>query len=296
MTKATLCRDFLRYTALAIVIFVTACATGPTPAPVEPTGEGIATREQPLTQTPTVASAPANTPLPTPAARVTPTRPATPGVFASAVTYYVALNGNDGWNGAMPAPNAAHTDGPFSTFERARAQVQSLDKAGLKQVTIQFRAGMYFLPATEQFAAADSGTANTKIVYENYPGESPVISGGVRVQNWSNVGGNTWQTTLPASTRYFENLFYNGVRRLRPRLGSYLGSYFRISATVYLNAPGPPATAPDPNCSIYVAGKGWECFDRFQYNPADPIGSSWRNLATPAYGRTASPHRATDRS
>ena len=70
------------------------------------------------------------------------------------------------------------------------------------------------------FTAADSGSATTGIVYQNYPGESPVFSGGVRVQNWTNTSGNTWKTTLPASTQYFENLFYNGVRRLRPRLGS----------------------------------------------------------------------------
>ncbi|MDR3699176.1 MAG: right-handed parallel beta-helix repeat-containing protein [Candidatus Sulfopaludibacter sp.] len=151
--------------------------------------------------------------------------------------------------------------------------------AGLNQVNVQFRGGTYFLPATVMFSAADSGTAATPIVYQNYPGESPVFSGGVRVQNWTNTSGNVWKTTLPASTQYFENLFYNGVRRLRPRLGGYVGAYYRIAATVYLNSPAPPAAAPDPNCSVYVPGSGWECFDRFQYSPADPIAGTWKNLA-----------------
>ena len=49
------------------------------------------------------------------------------------------------------------------------------------------------------------------------------------------------------------------------------------------DGPGPPAAATDPNCPIYDDKSGWECFDRFQYNAADPIVSTWRNLA-PAGG------------
>jgi hypothetical protein len=150
-------------------------------------------------------------------------------------------------------------------------------------VNVQFRAGTYFFPATEMLSAADSGSATTQIVYENYPGESPVFSGGVRVQNWTNTGANTWTTTLPASARYFENLFYNGVRRLRPRLGGSLGTYYRIADAVYLNAPAPPAAAPNANCAVYIAGSGWECFDRFKYAATDPIVNTWKNLA-PATG------------
>ena len=58
-----------------------------------------------------------------------------------------------------------------------------------------------------------------------------------------------WKTSLPASTQYFENLFYNGSRRLRPRLGANatnpLGVYYRVGNTVYLNAAPPPANPPD---------------------------------------------------
>ena len=196
--------------------------------------------------------------------------------------FYVAIDGNDAWSGALPTPNAAKTDGPFATFDHARAAVQALDKTGLTEVDVEFRAGTYFLPATVRFTSADSGSAGLAIVYRNYSGESPAISGGVRVLHWTNTAGNTWKAMLPPSTQYFENLFYNGVRRLRPRLGRLLGSYYRIADTVYLSAPAPPASAPDPSCSIYVTGKGWECFDRFQYDPADPIADTWKNLAPPA--------------
>jgi uncharacterized protein (TIGR03437 family) len=195
---------------------------------------------------------------------------------ATSANFYVAPNGSDSWSGTLATPNPAGTDGPFATFDHARSAVQKLNKAGLNQVTVQFRGGTYFLSATAQFTAADSGAGSLKIVYQNFPGESPAISGGVRVGNWTNVSGNTWKTTLPASTQYFENLFYNGVRRLRPRLGGSLGAYYRIANTVYL-----PAAAT--NCTVNIPGSGWECFDRFQYNPADPISNTWKNLA-PAAG------------
>jgi uncharacterized protein (TIGR03437 family) len=200
----------------------------------------------------------------------------------TSITFYVAPGGNDFWSGTLAAPNSNKTDGPFATFDRARAVVQGISKTGLTQVSVQFRGGTYFLSATETLLRADSGSAATQLVYQNYPGELPVFSGGVRVQNWTNAGGNVWKTTLPAPTQYFENLFYNGVRRLRPRLGGYLGAYYRIANTVYLNSPAPPAAAPNPNCAVYVPGNGWECFDRFQYAASDPI-AIWKNLV-PATG------------
>ena len=207
----------------------------------------------------------------------------------AAVTFYVAQNGNDSWSGLLPAPNSGNTDGPFATLDRARAAIQPISKAGTAQVNVQLRAGTYFLAATEMLTAADSGSATTPVVYQSYPGESPVISGGMRVQGWTNTGGNTWKATLPVSTQYFENLFYNGVRRLRPRLGvttgNLIGAYFRNVGPIYLtgtNAPPPPASAPNANCSVYFTGSGWECYDRFHYNPSDPIVSTWKNLAPPA--------------
>jgi len=201
----------------------------------------------------------------------------------ASVTFYVAPNGNDSWSGHLAAPNSTNSDGPFATLDRARAFVQSIVKAGLTSVTVQLRGGTYYLPATTMFTAADSGSPALDIVYQNYPGESPLLSGGVRVQNWTNAGGNTWKTTLPANTQYFESLFYNGVRRLRPRLGGPLGAYYRIENTIYLKAAPPPAAAPDANCPVYITGSGWECFDRFQYSKADPIVNTWKNLA-PAAG------------
>jgi Right handed beta helix region len=62
-----------------------------------------------------------------------------------------------------------------------------------------------------------------------------------------------------------------------------LGVFYRSAATVYLPGAPPPAAAPNANCAVFIPGSGWECFDRFQYNPADPISTTWKNLA-PATG------------
>jgi len=202
--------------------------------------------------------------------------------------FYVAPNGNDAWSGTLSDPNADLSDGPFLTFDHARAVVQGLDKTGLNQIVVQFRAGTYFLPATENFTMADSGTASTPILYQNFPGETSVFSGGQRVQHWTNTGGNLWQATLPTSTQYFENLFYNDVRRLRPRLApnattqeeALVGSYLRVADTYILTSK--PTSALDiANCPKIGPGQ-WECFDRFYYNSSDPIADNWQNLSPAA--------------
>ena len=233
---------------------------------------------------------------------------------AGSVTLYVsAAFGNDGWSGGLAEPNSDATNGPLASLDGARRAVRAIDKRGLDKVTVllrdgasrvrlaqlgglprqadadgggpsgrQFRDGVYRLSEPVEFGPDDSGSERTEIAYQNYPGEHPVISGGVRVLNWRHVGGNRWQTTLPPSTQNFENLFYNGERGLRPRLGGYLGPYLRIWDTVHDASGGTNCPANDENS---------KCFDRFEYNadPAAPYNSglqpeTWGNLV-PAPGK-----------
>ena len=201
--------------------------------------------------------------------------------------FYIATDGNDAWSGTLAAPNSGNTDGPFATVGRAQTAVQGILKnpQGRTQIVVQIRQGMYFVSQPLSFSSADSGTAQLQVSWENYPSETPTISGGMELGSgsglsWKNINGNQWQVSLPTSTQYFEQLFYNQQRRLRPRLGGALGTYYRVAATIYLSgsSSGP---APDPNCAVYVSGSGWECFDRFQYNASDPISASWQNLNSP---------------
>ena len=90
------------------------------------------------------------------------------------------------------------------------------------------REGTYYLPlsptapGTLIFTAYDSGTNANPITWQNYPGETPIISGGVADRQGRTgthleacVRASLWQVPLPANTQPFEYLFYNGQRRLR---------------------------------------------------------------------------------
>jgi len=190
---------------------------------------------------------------------------------AQTADFYVSPTGNDNNGGTLGAP--------FATFERARQAVQVLkqnSQGRTSPIVVMFRAGRYYLSATQTLTSDDSGTPTLNINYQNYPGEQPIISGGMRVTGWANIGGNTWQVTLPSSAQYFEAMFYNGARHLRPRLGNgTLGTYYRVADNVYMG------NSNDPNCPTYVQGKGYLCYDRFKYYASDPISNKWANLNSP---------------
>jgi uncharacterized protein (TIGR03437 family) len=204
------------------------------------------------------------------------------GAAPSTVTLYVSPNGNDFWSGQIATPNSGGTDGPLASFDRARILVQTIDKTGVSQINVQFRGGSYYLPGPENFTSADSGSPNLSITYQNYSNEVPIFSGGMQVQNWTNVSGNKWQTTLPAGTQLFENLFYNGARRLRPRLGS--GTAGSGDLGVYYRFVGPGSSPTESaTCDVPNGDGTYECFDRFVYDPiSTPISGSWKNLAAAA--------------
>lgn len=197
---------------------------------------------------------------------------------ASSVVFYVSSTGNDSWTGRLADPNPSGTDGPFLTIARAITAARAQDKAGLNQIAIQLRGGTYQLQSTLQFTAQDSGTPATEVIFQSFPGETAVLSGGLRIQNWNNAGGNVWRANLPTSTVNFESLFYNGARRVRARVGGALGAYLRVAEPVYLAGAAPPAAAPHPNCPTFAQGSGWLCYDRFKFKAGDAITNTWRNL------------------
>jgi len=178
---------------------------------------------------------------------------------AQKVAYYVSTTGNDSNPGTFlqPLATVAGAEGKLAVnyLNNCRAQTAP--------IIVQFRKGTWY---DQNINLTRSGCDSVApVVYENFPGEAPVFSGGVRITSWINVGGSSWQATLPSSTVNFEALYYNGQRRLRARLGSgtagVLGRYYRIGAPV----PG------------YT--------DRFYYNAKDPISINWSNYAPAAGNR-----------
>jgi hypothetical protein len=236
------------------------------------------------------------------------------GPASASADLFVAADGNDAWSGTLPAPNSTNTDGPLASVARAQILVRSLVRSSPNRpVTVMLRAGTYYLPlshtspGTLQFTSSDSGTSTTPVIWENYPGEIPILSGGEPVGkgglglNWTNVSGSLWQAHLPAGTQPFEYLFYNGERRLRSRLespagtGYYmkggvcygtvensavatslcnLGTYLRVADTI---APTDPGGAGCPTVTNSTDSTMVKCLDRFKYNPSDPV-AAWQNL------------------
>jgi len=151
---------------------------------------------------------------------------------STAADFYVAINGNDTWPGTLAQP--------FKTVDRARVAVAGL-KAHVsgRVIRVLIRNGTYYLPSTWTFTGQDSGTSTTPILYANYPGEVPVISGGQVITGWVQAANGQWQTTLPAGT-YFTQLWLNGSRRYRPRTTPYgylyiTGEYSTTGGTTTVN-------------------------------------------------------------
>ncbi|MGA8182767.1 MAG: hypothetical protein WB819_03885, partial [Terriglobia bacterium] len=135
--------------------------------------------------------------------------------------FYVATDGNDSWTGKLDKPNAAGTDGPFHTVQRAQKAIRNLKARGPLEtpVTVYIRGGRYALAKPLVFAPEDSGTPQDPITYAASPGETPVLSGGREIRGWKRVtdskllaqaGGELWKASVPGVKEgrwYFHELF-----------------------------------------------------------------------------------------
>jgi hypothetical protein len=249
--------------------------------------------------------------------------------------FFVAIDGNDAWSGSLATPNGQRTDGPFASVARAQIAVRALIQTHPdRPIIVMIRGGAYYLPlsptnpGTLNFTSSDSGTSQTPVIWENYPGELPNISGGEAISRgreqinfhglgltWTQVSGNLWQVKLPANTQPFEYLFYkhrSRERRMRSRLQSAAGTgYYMNNGACYSTVTGQTvaiaecnlgsflriaAVVPPGNtgCPSVSDGTQSKCLDRFQYNPSDPI-TTWSNLNGVYTGDPSKPCR-TDSS
>lgn len=76
---------------------------------------------------------------------------------------------------------------PFRTIERAQVWVRErFNKPGHR--TVYLRAGTYSLTKTLRFGPDDGGGNNGQVVYQSYPNERAVLSGGTPITGWSQSG------------------------------------------------------------------------------------------------------------
>jgi hypothetical protein len=185
---------------------------------------------------------------------------AAPGATRTA-DFYVSPKGSDAWSGKLAVPNRSRSDGPFRTPAAALKAVARLRKSvgDQRSVTVLVRTGTYVLDAPLVITPDMSGTEAGPTVIAAYPGEKPIITGGVRLSGWK-VADGRWTMQIPEvrdGKWYFEQLFVNDQRRYRPRLPK--NGYYFIAA----EAP------PSPEAQ----GKG---YDRFVFNGTD-IRADWHN-------------------
>jgi hypothetical protein len=176
--------------------------------------------------------------------------------------WFVAPTGKDTWSGTQPSANAEKSDGPFATVQRAQLAVRELKQREPQRtgaIVVMLRGGTYVLDKPLEFTAGDSGAAGAPVIYAAYPGEEPLLSGGVRLTGWETTPEGRWQLTIPQVQRgewSFIQLFVNGQRRYRPRLPKE--GYYTISDQL------PPA----------AGAKG---ANQFRFKPGDILGN-WSNL------------------
>jgi hypothetical protein len=128
--------------------------------------------------------------------------------LCGAQPYYVSPKGNDAHPGTLKKP--------FATLQRAQSAVRQ------KHGDVFLRGGTYYLPAPLVFAAADSGTKDKPVIFQNYKDEQPVISGGVQLDklNWQPYTNRILRAQVPADLQT-EEIFINGERQILARYPNF---------------------------------------------------------------------------
>lgn len=196
---------------------------------------------------------------------------------------YVSPNGNDKWSGKISEANNEKNDGPLATLEAAQKKVRKLiaQPESRKSIKVILRGGRYELKKTLVFGPEDSGAQPLKgewektvapaepVVYQAFPGESAIISGGRKISGWKTEqvnGRKAWVADIPETKKgkwNFHHLWVNGQRRFRPQLPEE--GHFRI-----VKAIG-PSNLPPKNAAYLKGGQS------FIY--ADDDLKNWHNLS-----------------
>ena len=116
---------------------------------------------------------------------------------------------------------------PFATLDRARRAVRAINRSMSSDINVYLHGGKYELAQTISFDQNDSGTNGFHVIYRNYPGEVPVISGGRRIVDWTRTTNGIFKAS--AQNLQFRQLYVNGVAAERARSpGS--DSYYRLQS------------------------------------------------------------------
>jgi hypothetical protein len=113
-----------------------------------------------------------------------------PAANTKEATFFVAVNGNDSWSGALHEPNPDRTDGPFATLHAACKAARKVGTEQPRKIIIQ--TGQYFLYKPPELDAGDSG-----LTIESAPGADVCLYGGRKVTGWKKDGEKFYSVELP---------------------------------------------------------------------------------------------------
>jgi hypothetical protein len=139
-------------------------------------------------------------------------------IFSQPTTdFYVSPRGSDA--------NPGTKNRPFRTIARAQQAVRATNQNMQRDITVYLSGGEYPLEQTVVFDARDSGTNGHLVIYRAVEGESPMISGGKKINGWSQSADGRFRA--PAAGMVFRQLYVNGKRAIRARTPN-TGDYYRL--------------------------------------------------------------------
>jgi len=139
---------------------------------------------------------------------------------AFAAELYVSSSGDDGNPGTKARP--------LATIARAHDAARQIRG---EPITVYLRGGVYYLSEPVVFTPQDSGAKDAPVVYAAFANETPVISGGLKLEvKWTAYRDGIMQAKMPAGFTT-DQLFCNGQRQHMARYpnfdpqAQYFGGY-----------------------------------------------------------------------
>lgn len=112
---------------------------------------------------------------------------------------YIAPNGDDiSGDGSL--------ENPFGTLGKARDFIKENNISG--NVTVYLRGGIYTVTKTVTFDESHSAASGCTVTYAAYPGEVPIISGGVSVSGWTEESDGVYKAKIDADA--VRHVYKNG--------------------------------------------------------------------------------------
>jgi len=134
-----------------------------------------------------------------------------PGARPPSAVYHVAPWGNDAGTGTVIAP--------WRTLSRAQATVRAFLPVATGDITVLVRGGMHVLTAPLALGPQDGAHNGYLARWQAFPGEIPVLSGGIPVRGWTVAPGRPWLSSapLPVGATPPRQMYVNSIRAVRAR-------------------------------------------------------------------------------